>query len=224
MTVGRLPSVEGGIQPTLLDAKGDLIAAVAADTPARVAVGANGTVLTADSTASTGVAWAAAASSDDNFTLLNAGGTALTGSGTITISGISAKNILHIRVEGASSANASSEMRIQFNSDSGSNYSWAGTGVSGTTVFGDFTDSGTYMWFGTLGNSSTNVLSGHMTVFGADATGIKPCHWSARGNGSTTNAAVSATGQYRGTSKISSVSILSSTGNFDAGTLYVYGA
>ena len=51
MTAGRIPSVEGGIQPTLLDAKGDLIAAVAADTPARLAVGANDTVLTADSTA-----------------------------------------------------------------------------------------------------------------------------------------------------------------------------
>ena len=62
MTAGRIPSVEGGIQPTLLDAKGDLIAAVAADTPARLGVGTNGQVLTADSTASTGLAWATAAS------------------------------------------------------------------------------------------------------------------------------------------------------------------
>jgi hypothetical protein len=62
MTVGRIPVIEGGIQPTIFDAKGDLIAATAADTPARVAVGANGTVLTADSTASTGVAWATPAS------------------------------------------------------------------------------------------------------------------------------------------------------------------
>ena len=58
MTTGRLPSVEGGIQPTIVDAKGDLITATAADTPARLAVGANDTVLTADSTASTGLAWA----------------------------------------------------------------------------------------------------------------------------------------------------------------------
>jgi hypothetical protein len=58
MTIGRIPSVEGGIQPTIVDAKGDLITATAADTPARLAVGTNGQYLKADSTASTGLAWA----------------------------------------------------------------------------------------------------------------------------------------------------------------------
>lgn len=46
------------IAPTIVDAKGDLIAATAADTPARLAIGTNGQVLTADSTASTGMKWA----------------------------------------------------------------------------------------------------------------------------------------------------------------------
>jgi len=46
------------IQNSIMDAKGDLIGATAADTPARLAVGTNGQVLTADSTAGTGLAWA----------------------------------------------------------------------------------------------------------------------------------------------------------------------
>jgi hypothetical protein len=50
------------IQNAIVDAKGDLIAASANDTPARLAVGANGTVLTADSAEATGLKWAAAAS------------------------------------------------------------------------------------------------------------------------------------------------------------------
>ena len=45
------------IQNAIVDAKGDLIAATASDTPARLAVGTNGYVLSADSTASTGLAY-----------------------------------------------------------------------------------------------------------------------------------------------------------------------
>ena len=50
------------IQNAIVDAKGDLISATAADTPARLAVGTNGQVLTADSTTATGLKWATPAS------------------------------------------------------------------------------------------------------------------------------------------------------------------
>lgn len=46
------------IAPTIVDAKGDIIAATAADTVARLAVGSNNQVLTADSTTATGLKWA----------------------------------------------------------------------------------------------------------------------------------------------------------------------
>lgn len=50
------------IAKAIVDAKGDIVAATAADTVSRLAVGANDTVLTADSAQSTGLKWAAAAS------------------------------------------------------------------------------------------------------------------------------------------------------------------
>ena len=57
MTVGRIPSVEGGIQPTIFDAKADLLTATAADTPARLAVGTNDLLLIAASGETTGLKW-----------------------------------------------------------------------------------------------------------------------------------------------------------------------
>ena len=48
------------IQNSIVDAKGDLVAASANDTPARLAVGANDTMLVADSTAATGLAYKSA--------------------------------------------------------------------------------------------------------------------------------------------------------------------
>lgn len=48
---------------TAIDAKGDLIGGTGADTFARLAVGTNGTVLTADSTEATGMKWATGSAS-----------------------------------------------------------------------------------------------------------------------------------------------------------------
>lgn len=59
MSVGIFPVPFSGIQETLIDAKGDLLTATAADTPSRLAVGTNNYVLTADSAQASGLKWAA---------------------------------------------------------------------------------------------------------------------------------------------------------------------
>ena len=47
MSVGVYPVPFSGIQESLVDAKGDILTASADNVPARLAIGANGTVLTA---------------------------------------------------------------------------------------------------------------------------------------------------------------------------------
>jgi hypothetical protein len=70
MTVGRIPSVEGGIQPTLLTTKGDIIVATGNATLVRQGVGSDGQVLTADSAQADGVIWATPATPASGLTLI----------------------------------------------------------------------------------------------------------------------------------------------------------
>jgi hypothetical protein len=55
MAIGRIPEPGTGIPESIVDAKGDIITATGSDAPARLAVGANGTTLVADSAAATGL-------------------------------------------------------------------------------------------------------------------------------------------------------------------------
>lgn len=73
-----------GIPATIIDAKGDLIVGTAADTAQRLAVGANGTTLVANSSTASGLEWQTPASG--GMTLIST--TTLSGS-SITLSSIS---------------------------------------------------------------------------------------------------------------------------------------
>jgi len=233
MSSGRIPSVEGGIQPTIVDAKGDLIVATAADTVSRLAVGTNNHVLTADSSTSTGLKWAAAGAAS-NYSLLNTGGTALTGASTITVSGISGQEKLHIIVDSASSANASSAMSIRINTDSGTNYYYGGIKWKAdsteymlaelTNSYRTNTDS---IYLGQMGSNAAMQMGISLFIDGGTATGGKGFIGQGGRSGTqggTTGVWTCISGVYLGSAAITSISILSSSGNFDNGTIYVYGS
>jgi hypothetical protein len=120
MSSGRIPSVEGGIQPTVVDAKGDLLVATAADTVSRLAVGSNDQVLTADSSTATGLKWATPAAG--GMTSLASGSLAAAQTGVDLQSISSAYNELVLYVTGWSATGAE-EFWIRLNNDSGGNYS-----------------------------------------------------------------------------------------------------
>jgi hypothetical protein len=223
--------IDAQIPDSLLTTKGDLIAATGASTPARVGVGTNGQLLSADSSASTGLAWITPTAAGKNYTAVNSGGTALTGATTITVSGISAKDDILVIVAGASSANVSAFFDFQFNSDTGANYNYAGTyGTNNSTSANyDFSNGensiGTTAYpFGRMTNNAGSLIHGGLRISGANASGVKILSST---NGLSAIGGINGRifvnqGWYSGTSAISSISIKSSTGNFDAGTIYVF--
>ena len=209
---------------TAIDAKGDLVPGTGADTFARLAVGANDTVLTADSSTATGLKWATAATSADNYTLINTGGTALTGAATVTVSGISGKNKLMIWIDSASGTVASCVIRLQLNTDSGANYSSVVMYDQAGSIGGAQDISDTKIILGTMGGGANNYVSSIIEIGGTNATGFKPINATTYAPGSTTNQSRTFNGFYKGTSAISSVSVICNGGNLDAGTIWIYGA
>jgi hypothetical protein len=65
--------IDGKVGASIVDAKGDIIAATGADAVSKLTVGSNDTVLTADSTTATGLKWATPASGTTTWTQRLAG-------------------------------------------------------------------------------------------------------------------------------------------------------
>jgi hypothetical protein len=218
---------------TAIDAKGDLIVGTGADAFSRLAVGAtNGHVLTVDSAEATGLKYAAAGGGGTSWTLLNTGGTALTGASTITISGISNKDKIMIMIPLASSVNTGENFKIRLNTDSGSNYTYHGTRMYATTSYaaGNFAgyrnvnDDGFFLGRSQDGATAYAYMAGGMIINAAASSGIKSVQYTGGGVniGGNGQEAVNYTGFYNSASTISSVSIVAASGNFDDGSIFVY--
>jgi hypothetical protein len=112
-------AVTTAIQASIIDAKGDLIVGSAADTAARLGVGTDGYVLTAASTATYGIQWAAAAAT---YTAPTLGTTTLT-SGT-TVSTVAALTLDNATLTGTLTAGASSGTNGQYLKSTGTGVQW----------------------------------------------------------------------------------------------------
>ena len=213
-------NASAAIAKTIVDAKGDIIAATAADTVARLAVGTNGQLLSADSTAATGLAWTAAPTSG-GMTLIST--TTLTGA-SITLSSIpQTYNSLYFVIRNYKPATDDSRIFLRANSDAGaSRYK-----INTTTVVDPATfDSA--QW--DLGVGNDNSVANALTTFTIpdyfNTTTWKNIfgYVTTTDNTTTTSFAyMNFTGSYNQTAAISSMLMLPNSGNFTSGEVLLYG-
>ena len=208
--------IDAQISDSLLTTKGDLIAATGASTPARLAVGTNGQVLTADSTASTGVAWATASSG--GMTLISE--TTASALSSLSLSSIpQTYKALMLVWSGIYHSTTFGEFVVRLNNNSGSNYSEIyegningnfGTGNTALTAIGATSYT---MPFGrsVTGTALVDAAKGFLYIDNYQSTTkLKTYKYetgfyqSATGN----NCSVRAVGVFNSTSAISSIDII----------------
>jgi hypothetical protein len=209
------------IAKATVDAKGDLIAGTADNTIARLAVGANGTTLVADSSTATGLKWETPASG--GMTLLE----------TLTLSGASVTssaipgtyNDLRIISRNYRPANDGASLDIRINGDTGSNYSstQVGAQIYGTNPFTETA----WSWNLQQDNGSSTALGVMLISDYANAVTRKTAQGNAFGDFETTPATNVYYSTYRyaynSTSAITSLTFKPSTGNFTSGSVLIYG-
>jgi hypothetical protein len=211
-------NADAATQKATLTTKGDIYAATGTSTPARLAVGANNQVLTADSSTATGLKWATAASG--SMTLIST--TTLTGA-TVTLSSIpqtykdlrmEMKDFLH-------TGGGNNTVQFRVNSTSGiydtNNSSEAGPASAYTATYGELT--GGYTQPAVTDNFSISEFY--------DYTNTTTYKYVDTKNMGSAGASVYATENLRtgirSTSAISAIELSLAAGSFNGGTVLLYG-
>ena len=172
-----------------------------------------------------GAAWVAigAAPASASYSLINTGGTSLSG-GTTTVSGISGMSSLLIMVRDGSTAGAT-EVRFRINTDTGANYQAAGHAWATNTIEPGSDTNRTGGFQSLVVQSAANTFSLGVQIAGANSTGFKAVDLKGAAPGATaSNYNYNSNGLYIGTSTVSSVSVHCVSSTFDAGTIFVYGS
>jgi hypothetical protein len=147
-------------------------------------------------------------------------GTNLSGLAEVVVN-LTNKRLIHVWVNGASGAVGSWGPWIRFNADTGSNYFRESIGFLNTALF---IGTGSSTRFSpTQIDAAGHSASIFLTAHGCQTAG--PVAVSFTGvTSATATASVQATGHglYNASAAITSVSVTSSSGNFDAGTFFVY--
>lgn len=207
--------------------KGDLVAGSATNDAAVLAVGSNNTVLTADSAEATGLKWATPSSAAISWTLLH-NGVSLTGSST-SFTGLSGYNYLKVLVR-VTKTNATNDFfSATFNSDTSGKYYFFGitnrtqSSYASSIIGGQSTQGDTKIELIQKGTGSE--VDGALNIVGANSTSHKMYDFTFSSTVGTGDAAGNKAqgGFYQGTSVISSIQLLSSSGTFTQGTATIYG-
>jgi hypothetical protein len=199
---------------TAITTNGDIIYGTGSGTFSRLGIGSTGQVLKV----AAGIPSWAAASAVKSFALIST--TNLTGATSITITGLSGYDRFNIVIFDAGSVNAVAGLSLQFNSDTGSNYQRAGFSFVGST-HGQTAGTSTSFPLASTGSSAAADVDMTIQIWGANTSGVKPVQIIGAG---TDDQSYFYGGNYLGTGVISSMTLISASGNFDEGTVYIYGA
>jgi hypothetical protein len=199
-----------------LTTKGDLLTFDTAD--ARLGVGANGTVLTADSVEATGLKWVAPAGGGLTFIKSETIGSAVS---SVTVTGAFSAtydNYLIITNSGAASANV--DLRLTFGGTT-SDYYWSGVymSYSSATVNGENVDNGASFQ---AGYGTANSLSVYCNIQNPNLA--KRTHFSANyARAITTGVQAAFQGFLNNATQYTDFTLTTSSGTMTGGTIRVYG-